>query len=52
VVVPWTFRAAGREGLKLEANVTMAFTLRDGLIARISMFQTKDEAFEGAGLSE
>jgi ketosteroid isomerase-like protein len=51
VIVPWTFRAAGRDGLKLEATVTMAFTLQGGLISHIAMFQTKAEARE-AGPSE
>jgi ketosteroid isomerase-like protein len=52
VVVPWTSRADGRDGLKLEATVIMAFTLQDGSISHIAMFQSKTEAREAAGPSE
>lgn len=52
VVVPWTFRAAGRDGINLHARVVMAFTLGDGTIERICMFQLKAEALEAIGLSE
>ena len=52
VVVPWTFHAAGRNGLDLDARVTMVFAVRDGAIAWICMHQDHSEALGAAGLSE
>ncbi len=52
VVVPWTFHATGRDGLDLDARVTMVFTVRDEAIAGICMHQDRSGALEAAGLSE
>jgi ketosteroid isomerase-like protein len=52
VVVPWTFHAAGRDGIEVQARTTWTFTIRDGAIARIAMYQERQEALEAAGLSE
>jgi ketosteroid isomerase-like protein len=51
VIVPWTFHATGRDGLDLDARVTMVFTVRDGAIAGICMYQDRGEALEAAGVS-
>jgi ketosteroid isomerase-like protein len=52
VVVPWTMRAVGRDGIEVEARVTWTFTIRDGAVQRICMYQGRDEALEAARLSE
>ena len=47
------FRAEGRtSGIRTEARVANLWTFRDGLIARIEMFQTKDQALAAVRLSE
>ena len=52
VVVPWTMRTVGRDGIEVEARVTWTFTIRDGAVQRITMYQEREEALEAAGLSE
>jgi ketosteroid isomerase-like protein len=52
VVVPWTMHAVGRDGIKVQARVTWAWTVRDGAIERICMYQERHEALEAAGLSD
>lgn len=52
IVVPWTFYAAGRDGIEVQARTTWVFTVRDGAIARICMYQERGEALEAASLSE
>ena len=52
VVVPWTMRAVGRDGIEVEARVTWTFTIRDGALQRICMYQERDEALEAAGPRE
>jgi ketosteroid isomerase-like protein len=45
-------RARGKgSGVDTEARGAMLWTVRDGKIARAKMFQTKEEAFQAAGLS-
>ena len=45
-------RARGKEsGIDMEARGAMLWTVRDGRILRAKMFQTKEEAFQAAGLS-
>jgi ketosteroid isomerase-like protein len=52
VVVPWTMHAMGRDGIEVEARVTWAWTIRDGAIVRVCMYQERAEALEAAGLRE
>jgi ketosteroid isomerase-like protein len=52
VIVPWTLRATGRDGIEVQARVAWTFTLRDGAIRRVCMYQERSEALEAAGLSE
>jgi ketosteroid isomerase-like protein len=49
VVVPWTLHVAGREGIEVQARTTWVFTIRNGTIARITMYQQRAEALEAAG---
>jgi ketosteroid isomerase-like protein len=49
VIVPWKTHGVGRSGIEVHANVTWTFTLRDGKIARIELFQERDDALAAAG---
>jgi len=52
VVVPNTTRFRGRDGIELVARSAFVFTVRNGKISRLRMFQGRGEALEAAGLSE
>ena len=52
VVVPFTNRLRGRDGIEVQARGTWLCTIRDGLVVRICLYQDKREAIEAAGLSE
>ena len=52
VVVPWTMRLTGRDGIEVQARVAWTWTIRDGAVARLCMDQDRAEALEAAGLSE
>jgi ketosteroid isomerase-like protein len=52
VVVPWTLHAVGRDGIKVRARPTFTFTIRDGALERMCMYQEREEALEAAGLAE
>jgi ketosteroid isomerase-like protein len=50
VVVPQTGYVRGRDGIETTARITLVWTLRDGAITRICMYQEREEALEAAGL--
>ena len=52
VVVRWTAHFVGRDGIGVQARVTWAFTIRDGMIVRVRFYQHKQEALEALGLEE
>ena len=52
VVVPWTSRLRGRDGIEVQARGTWLCTFRDGLVVRICLYQELDEALEAAGLRD
>ena len=53
VLVPSRQWGVGRaSGTRTELELTTLFEVRDGKIARIHQFDTLEEAFEAAGLSE
>jgi ketosteroid isomerase-like protein len=52
VVVPFTNRAQGRDGIELQGRGTLVWTIRDGTIVAGCLYQDRDEALEAAGLSE
>ena len=52
LVVPWTLRAIGRDGIEVEAHVNWTWTLRAGKIARVAYYPTRELALEAAGLPE
>jgi ketosteroid isomerase-like protein len=52
VVVPNTAHLRGRDGVEVIARSTFVYTVEDGQITRLRMFQERDEALEAAGLRE
>ena len=52
VVVPLTQHGKGREGIELTARLTFVWTIRNGAIERITLYQEREEALEAVGLSE
>ena len=52
VVVPQTGYIRGRDGIEVTARVALIWTIRDGAIVRICLYQQQREALEAAGLSE
>jgi ketosteroid isomerase-like protein len=52
VVVSNTAHLRGREGIEVIARSTFVYTVENGQITRLRMFQERAEALEAAGLSE
>jgi ketosteroid isomerase-like protein len=52
VVVPWTAHFLRPDGIEVRAGPTWTFTIRDGAIEHICMYQERQEALEAAGLEE
>ena len=47
-----TAHMRGREGIEVIARSTQVFTLENGQITRLRLFQERAEALEAAGLRE
>jgi ketosteroid isomerase-like protein len=52
VVTPFTNRLLGRDGIELQAVGVFVWTIRDQAVARLCLYQERDEALEAVGLSE
>ena len=52
VVVPFTNRLIGRDGIEVEARGVWAWTIRDGAATRLCLYQSRDEALADLGLSD
>jgi ketosteroid isomerase-like protein len=52
VVVPFTNRVRGRDGIELQGRGSFVWTIRDGAVVRACLYQERAEALEAAGLSE
>ena len=52
VVVPWAMHGRGRDGIESVARATLVWTIRDGAIERISLYQEREEALQAVGLTE
>jgi ketosteroid isomerase-like protein len=52
VVVPWTLHVRGRGGIEAASRVAIVWTIRDGAVERMSMYQERQEALKAVGLSE
>jgi ketosteroid isomerase-like protein len=52
VVTPFTNHLRGRDGIEVEARGIWVWTIRDGAIVRVCLYQEREEALEAAGLTE
>jgi ketosteroid isomerase-like protein len=52
VVISFTNRVRGRDGIEVQARGNWLCTIRDGLVVRICLYQEAQEALAAAGLSE
>jgi ketosteroid isomerase-like protein len=52
IVVPLTAHMVGRQGIEVEARTTWTWTIRDGAVERVCLYQDRAEALNAAGLSE
>jgi ketosteroid isomerase-like protein len=52
VVVSQTTRARGREGIELTAHPTLVWTVCEGEIERVCLYQERQDALEAVGLVE
>jgi ketosteroid isomerase-like protein len=52
VIVPVTGHLKGRGGIEVVASTTFVWTIRNGAIERMVMYQSRQDALEAAGLSE
>jgi len=52
VVVPNTAHMRGRDGIEVSARSALVFTVENGQITRLQLFQGRAEALEAAGLEE
>jgi len=52
VVVPNTAHMRGRDGIEVAARSALVFTVEDGQITRLRMFQERAKALEAVGLHE
>ena len=51
VVVPGTQHLKGRGGIEVAASATLVWTIRNGAIERVTMYQERQDALEAVGLS-
>ena len=52
VVMPFTNRLTGRDGIEVQAHGTLLWTVHAGRVVRVCLYQRRDEALEAAGLSK
>ena len=52
VVVPGTQHVKGRGGIEVVARGAFVWTIRNGAIERVTMYQERQDALEAVGLSE
>ena len=52
VVVPYTTHFRGRQGVDVIARATLVFTLSEGKVVSMTLFQTQADAMEVVGLRE
>ena len=50
VVAPFKNRLTGRDGIEVQARGTWLWTIRDGLVTRLCLYQERQAALEAAGL--
>ena len=52
VVVPGTQHLKGRGGIEVVVSAALVWTIRNGAIERVTMYQERQDALEDLGLSE
>jgi ketosteroid isomerase-like protein len=52
VVVPNVVHQRGRDGIEVSARSTLVFTVHDGQVTRVCLYQETDEALKAVGLAE
>jgi ketosteroid isomerase-like protein len=52
VVVPGTMHVKGRDGIEVVSRGALVWTIRNGAIERMVMYQSRQDALEAVGLSE
>jgi ketosteroid isomerase-like protein len=52
VVMPFTTYFRGRDGIEVEARATWVWTVREGTVIRLVLYQDQAEALEAAGLRD
>ncbi len=52
VVTPFTNTLVGRDGVEVKARGTWVWTIRQGAVSRLCLYQGRREALEAAGLME
>jgi ketosteroid isomerase-like protein len=52
VVVPGTMHVKGRDGIEVVSRGALVWTIRNGAIERMVMYQEKEDALKDLGLSE
>ena len=52
VVTPFTNTLMGRDGIEVKARGAWVWTIREGAISRLCLYQGRREALEAAGLME
>ena len=52
VVVPMTQHLKGRDGIEVVVRGTNVWTIRNGAVERMVMYQSRQDALEAVGLSE
>jgi ketosteroid isomerase-like protein len=49
LVVPFTTHFRGRDGIEMRDDAVWVWTVRDGAVVRLALFQHREEALEAAG---
>ena len=52
VVMPFTNHLLGRDGIDVQARGIWLWTIRDGVVVRLCLYQVRQDALEAAGLRE
>ena len=52
VVVSFTNRLLGRDGIEVDARGVWAWTIQDGATTRLCLYQSRDEALEDLGIRD
>ena len=52
VVMPFTTHFRGRDGIEMQTRATWVWTIHDGALVRLTLYQDRQEAFAAAGLGE